>query len=218
MRSECVAKSAPSSPRSAAQCGKHNCDTRLHGSSESSEPHKARIYAGCVAFGRKKPESATMAENRAFLLKKLRVRRLEPAAVGELRERLEQRLLVGCSTIISQKCERKKRNSFYWMQSINVDQPSWKSPPKKKSRKEPIQLFLWLFAIISRLGRCARPARNLWPRAAFAEARTLSHRCASTPHAPIEVSRVPNGFVLIENHAQEAPDSASPFWRSPTHT
>ena len=135
MRSECVAKSAPSSPRSAAQCGKHNCDTRLHGSSESSEPHKARIYAGCVAFGRKKPESATMAENRAFLLKKLRVRRLEPAAVGELRERLEQRLLVGCSTIISQKCERKKRNSFYWMQSINVDQSSWKIPPKKRNRE-----------------------------------------------------------------------------------
>ena len=47
--------------------------TRDYGSLESSELHKARIYAGCVAYGRKKPESATMAENRAFLLEKLQL-------------------------------------------------------------------------------------------------------------------------------------------------
>ena len=49
---------------------------------------------------------------------------------------------------------------------------------KTKPRADSIQLFRWLFAIIFRFGRCARPAPYLRPRAAFAEVRTLSNRCA----------------------------------------
>ena len=78
--------------------------------------------------------------------------------------------------------------------------------PKKRNRDRFHPAFSMVFAIDFHqefsVGRCARPARHLWPRAASAEARTLSNCCASTPYAPIEVSGVPNGFVLVENHAQ----------------